>query len=72
MTIYRESRKWRQLFGAHPDLSRTTHLNACPMQAMKDVSPRTQEARMRNSKFLAEFTKFRLCPYGTFFTLLKV
>ena len=49
-----------------------TRLTSFAMQASKDVSPRIQEARMRNSKFLAELTKFRLCPYGTFFTLLKV
>lgn len=42
------------------------------VQSNKDASPRTQEARMRNSKFLAELTKFRLCPYGNFFTMLKV
>ena len=42
------------------------------MQSSKDAAPRVQEARMRNSKFIAEFTKFRLCPYGSFFTMLKV
>ena len=30
------------------------------------------EARLRNCRLLAELTKFKLCPYGTFFTLLKV
>lgn len=42
------------------------------VQGSKDASPKTLEARMRNTKFLAELTKFRLCPYGTFFTILKV
>ena len=30
------------------------------------------EARLRNARFLAELVKFRVLPFGKFFTLLKV
>ena len=33
---------------------------------------RALEARLRNARFLAELVKFRVLPFGKFFTLLKV
>lgn len=41
------------------------------MQLRKDLQTRLVEERLRNAHFLGELTKFRLCPYGTFFTMLK-
>ncbi len=43
----------------------------CPLQARKDPTQRSLEARLRNARYLAELTKFRLAPFGTFFSLLK-
>ena len=40
-------------------------------QARKDPTQRSLEARLRNARYLAELTKFRLAPFGTFFSLLK-
>jgi len=42
------------------------------VQAKKDATQRTLDARLRNCRFVAELTKFRICPYGTFFIMLKV
>ena len=41
------------------------------LQARKDPTQRSLEARLRNARYLAELTKFRLAPFGTFFSLLK-
>jgi hypothetical protein len=41
------------------------------LQARKDPTQRSLEARLRNARYLAELTKFRLAPFGTFFLLLK-
>ena len=41
------------------------------MQARKDPTQRSLEARLRNARLLAEAAKFRLAPFGTLFSLLK-
>ena len=41
------------------------------LQAHKDPTQRSLEARLRNARYIAELTKFRLAPVGTFFSLLK-
>ena len=41
------------------------------MQAPRDPTQRSLEARLRNARYIAELTKFRLAPVGTFFSLLK-
>lgn len=41
------------------------------MQARKDPTQRSLEARLRNARLLAELTKFRAAPFGTVFSLLK-
>ncbi|CAL8462985.1 g2519 [Coccomyxa elongata] len=41
------------------------------LRARKDPTQRSLEARLRNARYLAELTKFRLAPFGTFFSLLK-
>ncbi len=43
----------------------------CALQARKDATQRSLEARLRNARFLAELTKFRLVPFGAVFSLLK-
>ena len=42
------------------------------MQAKKDPTLRTLEARLRNARYLGELVKFRLAPFGTVFVMLKV
>ncbi len=42
------------------------------MQAKKDPTLRTLEARLRNARYLGELVKFRLAPFGTIFVMLKV
>ncbi len=42
------------------------------MQAKKDPTLRTLEARLRNARYLGELVKFRLAPIGTIFVMLKV
>lgn len=44
----------------------------CPLQAKKDPTLRTLEARLRNARYLGELAKFRLAPFGTIFVMLKV
>ena len=41
------------------------------LQAHRDPTQRSLEARLRNARYIAELTKFRLAPVGTFFSLLK-
>lgn len=43
-----------------------------PLQAKKDPTLRTLEARLRNARYLGELAKFRLAPFGTIFVMLKV
>ena len=46
------------------------HFLTC-LQARKDPTQHSLEARLRNARYIAELTKFRLAPAGTFFSLLK-
>ncbi|DBA81963.1 TPA: hypothetical protein ACH3X1_007672 [Trebouxia sp. C0004] len=41
------------------------------LQAKKDPTLRTLEARLRNARYLGELVKFRLAPFGTIFVMLK-
>ncbi|KAL3151997.1 hypothetical protein ABBQ32_001118 [Trebouxia sp. C0010 RCD-2024] len=41
------------------------------LQAKKDPTLRTLEARLRNARYLGELAKFRLAPFGTIFVMLK-
>ena len=41
------------------------------LQARKDPTQRSLEARLRNARALAELTKFRLAPFGGVFSALK-
>ena len=42
------------------------------LQAKKDPTLRTLEARLRNARYVGELVKFRLAPFGTIFVMLKV
>ncbi len=41
------------------------------LQARKDPTQHSLEARLRNARYIAELAKFRLAPAGTVFSLLK-
>ena len=42
------------------------------LQAKKDPTLRTLEARLRNARYLGELVKFRVAPFGSIFVMLKV
>lgn len=46
-------------------------LSCDAFQAKRDPTQRSLETRLRNARYLAELTKFRLVPFGTIFSLLK-
>ena len=52
-------------------MSRFQAEGPAPSQARRDPTQRSLEARLRNARYLAELTKFRLAPAGAFFSLLK-
>ena len=41
------------------------------LQAHRDPTQRTLEARLRNARYLAELAKFRVVPFGGLFSMLK-
>ena len=42
------------------------------LQAKKDPTLRTLEARLRNARYLGELVKFQVAPFGGIFVMLKV
>lgn len=49
------------------------HLEAefAALQRSKDATPRTLEPRVRNMRYVAELSKFRVFPHGAAFSMLK-
>ena len=41
------------------------------MQAHRDPTQRSLDARLRNARYLGELAKFRLVPFGALFSALK-